>query len=208
MQKFEHLNAVAAPLLRANIDTDAIIPSREMKGTGKAGLAGGLFANWRYSDPIARTENPEFVLNIAPYRGAPVLLALENFGCGSSREHAVWALAEYGVRVVIAPSFGAIFYNNCIRNGILPVVLPADAITDLAAYAGAEDHEKTLSIDLESQRVANLRTSYAFTILPTDKHILLEGLDGIDIALQYEATLASFEAQDASLRPWAALTRN
>src|SRR5438132_13876762 len=117
MEKFVHLTAVAAPLMRVNIDTDVIIPSREIKGVSKVGLSGGMFANWRYADPAKRVENPDFVLNREPTRHAQILIAGANFGCGSSREHAVWAMAEYGFRAVIAPSFGAIYYSNCVRNG-------------------------------------------------------------------------------------------
>ena len=123
MEKFTTLTAIAAPLLRINIDTDAIIPSREMKRVSKDGLAEGLFAGWRYQTPGSREENPDFILNQAPYRQARILLSGINFGCGSSREHAVWALHEWGIRAVIAPSFGSIFQGNCVRNGIVPVVL-------------------------------------------------------------------------------------
>ena len=123
MEKFERLTAVAAPLLYVNIDTDAIIPSREMRSGKKTGLAAGLFAGWRYTQIGSRDPNPQFVLNRPEYIDARILLAGENFGCGSSREHAVWALREYGFRALIAPSFSPIFYNNCVRNGIVPIRL-------------------------------------------------------------------------------------
>ena len=132
MLKFDVLTAVAAPLLRANVDTDAIIPSREMKSVSKTGLAAGLFAGWRYTQIGGREPDPDFVLNQPAYAGAQVLLAGENFGCGSSREHAVWALLEFGIRAIIAPSFAPIFRMNCVRNGILPVCLPAATIAALA----------------------------------------------------------------------------
>ena len=207
MEKFLQLKAVAAPLLRANIDTDAIIPSREMKGVGKDGLSAGLFANWRYTDPVKRIENPDFVLNQEPYRGARILLARGNFGCGSSREHAVWALAEYGVRAVIAPSFGAIFYNNCVRNGILPVVLEEPLVNELAAQVQAAPRTNLLDVDLPAQRVMTPRgEAYPFAISAGDKSILMGGLDSIDITLQNRAEIDGFETRDRSMRPWAYLT--
>ena len=132
MLKFDVLTAVAAPLLRANVDTDAIIPSREMKTVSKTGLAAGLFAGWRYTQIGGREPDSDFVLNQPAYAGAQVLLAGENFGCGSSSEHAVWALLEFGIRAIAAPSFAPIFRMNCVRNGILPVCLPAATIAALA----------------------------------------------------------------------------
>src|SRR5690349_14377340 len=146
MDKFTTLTAVAAPLMRVNIDTDVIIPSKEMKGVTKTGLSVGMFANWRYSDPVNRVENPDFVLNKEPTRHAKILLAGANFGCGSSREHAVWAMAEYGFRAVIAPSFGAIYYGNCVVNGILPVVLPDTAVEALAAWVEADPAKNLITI--------------------------------------------------------------
>ena len=137
MLKFDVLTAVAAPLLRANVDTDAIIPSREMKSVSKTGLAAGLFAGWRYTQIGGREPDPDFVLNQPDYAGAQVLLAGENFGCGSSREHAAWALLEFGIRAIVAPSFSPIFRMNCVRNGMLPVCLPAATI---AALAGVRRH--------------------------------------------------------------------
>lgn len=132
MEKFTRLTAIAAPLLRINIDTDAIIPSREMKRVSKLGLSEGLFAGWRYQSPGSRAENPDFILNREPYRKAQILLSGLNFGCGSSREHAVWALHEWGIRAIIAPSFGSIFQGNCVRNGIVPVILDNAVIETLA----------------------------------------------------------------------------
>ena len=184
------LTAMVAPLLRDNVDTDAIIPSREMKSTGKTGLADGLFAPWRYSDAAARTENPAFVLNQPEYAQAQILASGANFGCGSSREHAVWALAEYGIRCVIAESFAPIFYNNCIRNGLLPIVLPNEAI---AALAGT-----TVTVDLTAQTV----TGHDFEIEAEAKTILIEGLDAIDLTLKHRDAIAAWQAADRTKRPW------
>ena len=133
MEPFTDLTAVAAPLIRANVDTDAIIPSREMKSVSKSGLADGLFAGWRYREIGGRDPDPAFVLNRPEYAGARILLGGENFGCGSSREHAVWALVEFGIRAIVAPSFSPIFYGKCVRNGLLPIRLPAEVIATLAA---------------------------------------------------------------------------
>jgi len=199
MEKFTTLSGPAAPLLRVNVDTDAIIPSREMKKVSKQGLGEGLFANWRYLDVAARTENPEFVLNQAPYRHAPILISGANFGCGSSREHAVWALHEWGIRCVIAPSFGAIFRGNCIRNGILPVTLAEEAVRHLAQTKGA------VTVDLEAQMVsADAGKSFSFEIDPSDKVMLLEGLDSIGVTLKFAGDIDRFETADRAQRPWLA----
>ena len=146
MEAFVRIEGIAAPLHRPNIDTDAIVPSREITSPGREGYGEKLFAPWRYLGPDRR-ENPDFVLNRVPFRAAPILIAGDNFGCGSSREMAVWALRQFGIRVVVAPSFGAIFRSNCLRNGILPVVLPAATVTGLAARAEAGD--LVLAVDLE-----------------------------------------------------------
>lgn len=202
MEKFIRLEGPAAPLMRANIDTDAIIPSREMKRVSKTGLGEGLFANWRYSDVAARVENPDFVLNQPAWRGAPILLAGGNFGCGSSREHAVWALAEYGVRCVIAPSFGAIFQGNCVRNGILPVALPEDRVQALAALAEARPGHR-LAVDLETRKVSAVGFgTMAFDIAPADREMLLEGLDPIGVTLKRRDQIDGFEAAYREARPW------
>ncbi len=147
MEAFVRIEGIAAPLHRPNIDTDAIIPSREITSPGREGYGEKLFAPWRYLGPDRR-ENPDFVLNRAPFRAAPILIAGENFGCGSSREMAAWALRQFGIRVVVAPSFGAIFRSNCLRNGILPVALPAATVAALAARAEAGD--LVLAVDLGS----------------------------------------------------------
>lgn len=198
MTPFTTLTAIAAPLLRDNIDTDAIIPSREMKSVSKTGLADGLFAGWRYTAIGEREPDPAFVLNRPEFAGAQIILAGDNFGCGSSREHAVWALHEYGIRAVIAPSFSPIFRSNCIRNGLLPVVLPSDAI---AAFAEVADHR--LSIDLPSQAIrAADGLSYAFEIDAEAKEMLLDGLDAIDLTLKKREAIAAWSARDRTMRPW------
>lgn len=203
MDKFTTLDAIAAPLLRINIDTDVIIPSREMKRVSKAGLSDGMFANWRYTEPGGREENPEFVLNQEPYRQAQILLAGDNFGCGSSREHAVWALAEWGIRAIIAPGFGNIFYGNCVRNGILPVVLDNDVVTDLADQVVADPAANTVQIDLPARTVrAPDGTEHGFAIAPADQEMLLEGLDAIAVTLRNAAAIDAFEQRDRTLRPW------
>jgi len=201
MEKFTRLSAIAAPLVRPNIDTDAIIPSREMKAVSKTGLSGGLFANWRYSDVDARIENPDFVLNRAPFRDAPILLTGPNFGCGSSREHAVWALHEYGVRVILAPSFGAIFQGNCIRNGLLPVVLAQETVEALAALADIDP--RPLTVDLMDQVVVGPDgVRHAFEIAPADRMMLLEGLDAVGLTLTRFDAIRTFETAHKRARPW------
>jgi 3-isopropylmalate/(R)-2-methylmalate dehydratase small subunit len=202
MEKFVHLKAVAAPLLRVNIDTDVIIPSREMKGVSKTGLSVGMFANWRYTDVVNRVANPEFVLNQPAYAKAQILLSGSNFGCGSSREHAVWAMKEWGFRAVIAPSFGAIYYGNCIRNGILPVVLTDDAVRVIAAWVEQAPQANLVEIDLPSQKVLAADGSHVFSIGESDKLMLLEGLDPIGVTLKRDDAIQAFEAKDRSARPW------
>jgi len=202
MEKFVHLKAIAAPILRVNIDTDVIIPSREMKGVSKVGLAVGMFANWRYSDPAARVADPDFVLNRPPYTKAQILLAGDNFGCGSSREHAVWAMKEWGFRAVIAPSFGAIYYGNCVRNGILPVVLVDDDIRAIAAWVEQDPAANQVEIDLPAQSVTAAGKSFSFKIGDSDKEMLVEGLDPIGATLKKDDQIKAFEAKDRTRRPW------
>ncbi len=203
MEKFTKLRAVAAPLLRANIDTDAIIPSREMKAVSKTGLADGLFAGWRYRTIGGRDPNPDFVLNQPAYAGTRILLGGENFGCGSSREHAVWALFEFGIRAVVAPSFSPIFYGNCIRNGIVPVRLPADQIATIAAQVESDPPTQRVTVDLErSLVVAPDGSEHAFEIEPEAREMLLEGLDAIDLTLRSRAAIDAFLVRDRRLRPW------
>ena len=195
MTPFTRLTSVAAPLIRDNVDTDAIIPSREMTSTGKTGLADGLFAPWRYTDAVARTPNPEFVLNRPEFAAAQILLSAKNFGCGSSREHAVWALLEYGIRSVVAESFAPIFFNNCVRNGLLPVALKAETIGTLAG--------QMVEIDLSEQTIAGHR----FMIDAEAKTMLLKGLDAIDLTLEHRDAIAAWQARDRAARPWIYLER-
>lgn len=178
---------IAAPFIRDNIDTDQIIPSREMKSVSKTGLSGGLFAGQRYLN--GRTINPEFVLNQTDFKEATILLSGKNFGCGSSREHAVWALKEYGFQAIIAESFGEIFYNNCIRNGILAIQLSSDQI---------KGFERELFIDLAAQTVNNVH----FEIPIGDKNMLLRGLDPIAMTLEDDAYITAHFKKDADKRPW------
>lgn len=203
MEKFTTLTAIAIPLLRINVDTDAIIPSREMRRVSKTGLGDGLFAGWRYTEPGSRIENPEFILNREPYRRGQILLSGDNFGCGSSREHAVWALAEWGIRAVIAPSFGAIFYGNCVRNGILPVVLPEERVKALAAGVEQNPEDNRISIDLQQCTVtAGDGQVDRFDISPADREMLMEGLDAIAVTMRRDDEILAFQARDRLRRPW------
>ena len=203
MTPFTTHTGIAAPLRRINIDTDAIIPSREMKTVGKRGLAPGLFAGWRYLD-AQRTPNPEFVLNQPAYAGTSILLGGANFGCGSSREHAVWALAEYGIRCIIAPSFGSIFQGNCVRNGVLPVVLDDAAVAALAEQVSKNPQRHPICVDLRERRVSlGDAISYAFDIAAGPRQMLLEGLDGIGLTLKHADEITAFIAADQQRRPWA-----
>lgn len=188
MTPFKTHTGTAAPLIRDNIDTDQIIPSREMKSVSKTGLSDGMFAGQRYLND--RIENPDFVLNQEIHRGASILLSGKNFGCGSSREHAVWALKEYGFKAIIAESFGEIFYNNCVRNGILCVSLDSMAIAALGDI---------VTIDLLRQRVDDI----PFEMPLGDQKMLVEGLDGIDLTLQNESEIIAHFAHDRVIRPWA-----
>ena len=202
MEPFRALRAVAAPILRANVDTDAIIPSREMKSVSKTGLAEGLFAGWRYTTIGGRDPNPDFVLNQPAYTGTKILLGGENFGCGSSREHAVWALHEYGIRVVIAPSFSPIFRGNCVRNGIVPVTLPSAQIAALAEFVAVDPAARQLEVDLEAQEVRAGDSIHRFELESEAREMLLEGLDGIDLTLKHRADIDAFVARDRVQRPW------
>lgn len=202
MDPFRSLRAVAAPILRANVDTDAIIPSREMKSVSKTGLADGLFAGWRYTAIGGREPNPEFVLNQPAYAGTKILLGGENFGCGSSREHAVWALHEYGIRVVIAPSFSPIFRGNCVRNGIVPVTLAAEEVAKLAEFVMADPSVHQLEVDLETCEVRAGANIQRFELESEAREMLLEGLDGIDLTLKHRADIDAFVARDRLQRPW------
>ncbi|RYG14160.1 MAG: 3-isopropylmalate dehydratase small subunit [Burkholderiales bacterium] len=203
MEKFESLTAIAAPLLRDNIDTDAIIPSREMISAAPEVLAKGLFAGWRYREVGGREPDESFVLNDPLYRDAQILLGGENFGCGSSREHAVWALRGYGFRAVVASSFAAIFFNNCVRNGVVPVQLPAEAIAALARKVALDPRNRRLTVDLRAQQVAvHDGEAYGFSIEAYARQMLLAGLDEIDLTLTREAEIGSFLVRDRLQRPW------
>lgn len=203
MKKFTVLTAIAAPIMRINIDTDVIIPSREMKRVSKEGLSDGMFANWRYTEPGGREENPDFVLNQEAYRQAEILLSGDNFGCGSSREHAVWALAEWGIRAIITPGFGNIFYGNCVRNGILPVILPNEVVENIAAQVEADPANNKVTVDLTSCTViAPDGSIHTFDIAPADQEMLLEGLDGIAITMRRDDDILAFQARDRRRRPW------
>ena len=204
MRPFTTLTAVAAPLLRDNIDTDAIIPSREMTSVSKTGLADGLFAGWRYIGNVGRMRDPTFVLNRPDYADTGILLTGGNFGCGSSREHAAWALAEYGIRAILAPSFNPIFHGNCVRNGVVPAILPPKAISELAESIADDPQTLRITIDLPSQIVSGpgART-YAFPISDEAKEMLIGGLDAVELTMKRHADIAAFIARDRIARGWA-----
>ena len=194
---------IAAPLLQPNIDTDAIIPSREIRRVSKEGLGEALFAGWRYRSAESREAQAGFILNEASYRKASILLAGDNFGCGSSREHAVWALKGYGFRVILAPSFGSIFFNNCALNGILAIELAEDAIARLAEWVAADPESNRLEINLEGQRIRwREGEEMRFEVEPARRSLLLDGTDSIAATLRMEADIAAFEDQDRLRRPW------
>ncbi len=209
MEKFTTLEGIVAGIDRANIDTDAIIPKQYLKSIKRAGFGVNLFDDWRYLDPgepgqdhSARRRNPDFVLNRSPYDQARILLARENFACGSSREHAVWALMDFGIRAVIAPSFADIFYNNSFKNGLLPVALPADQVEQLFAELARHEGYR-LAIDLETQRVRTPDGSeMAFEIDAFRKYCLLNGFDDIGLTMQHADAIRAFEAQYYERLPW------
>lgn len=206
MEAFKSLTAVAAPIVRANVDTDIIIPSREMKSVSKTGLSAGLFAGWRYVAIGSREPNPEFVLNRPEYAAARIVLGGENFGCGSSREHAVWALHEYGFRSVIAPSFSPIFFGNCVRNGIVPVRLPLPIVQSIATWVERDPAVNLVTVDLECSVVRAAGQSHAFELDPESRDMLLEGLDAIALTLKQRAAIEEFWRRDRLARPWIYLT--
>ncbi|GEK72504.1 MULTISPECIES: 3-isopropylmalate dehydratase small subunit [Halomonas] len=209
MQKFERLQGLVAPLDRANVDTDLIIPKQFLKSIQRTGFGVNLFDELRYLDEgqpgqdcSQRPLNPDFVLNQPRYKGASVLLARQNFGCGSSREHAPWALADFGFRAVIAPSFADIFYNNAFKNGILLIKLPEEQVDRLFRETEAEEGYR-LDVDLESQRIITPSGEVLeFEVDAFRKHCLLEGLDDIGITLQDEDAIRAFEQQHRAARPW------
>ena len=200
MEKFTTLTGVAAPMPIINIDTDMIIPKQYLKTIKRTGLGTALFSEMRYRED--GTENPDFVLNKPAYRGAKVIIAGDNFGCGSSREHAPWALLDFGIRCVISTSFADIFYNNCFKNGILPLVVKPEELALLLddAERGAN---ATLTIDLEAQTIQGPDGgTLHFDIDPARKHVLLEGLDDIATTLRNETRIGGFEDKMAAERPW------
>jgi 3-isopropylmalate/(R)-2-methylmalate dehydratase small subunit len=212
MEPFRTLTGLVAPLDRANVDTDAIIPKQFLKSIKRSGFGPNLFDAWRYldrgepgADNSKRPPNPDFVLNEPRYRGAQILLARRNFGCGSSREHAPWALLDYGFRALIAPSFADIFYNNCFKNGLLPIVLSMHEVDRLfnetAAFPGFR-----LTIDLERQTVATVdgNAVFGFEIEPFRKHCLVNGLDDIGLTLAHADQIRAFEAKHLADHPWLA----
>ncbi len=209
-QAFVQHQGIAAPLSEAgalygNVNTDAIIPSREMRQVSKTSLAEGLFANWRYLSPDSRQPDTAFVLNQAPFCEASILLAGENFGCGSSREQAVWALAEFGFRAIIAPSFGAIFHRNCFANGLLPVSLPAPSVEQIAKWVTQRPAEHRPFIDLDRQEVLAANERLAFETPPAARLRLLQGLDHIELTLKQGEEINRFEAEHFARVPWLVL---
>lgn len=208
MNAFDRHSGICAPIRIDNVDTDQIIPSREMKHVSKHGLGEGLFANWRYRyEGHTRTgANEEFVLNQPAYAGATILLSGRNFGCGSSREHAVWALHDFGIKVIIAESFGRIFMNNCARNGLLAIELPAAEIDRLQQQTNASPQTRTVLVDLTECRVhAPDGDVFEFTVSESDRHMLLSGLDYIDYTLKFASDIERFVVADRRRRPWAYL---
>lgn len=202
---FHQLVGVAAPLMKDNIDTDQIIPSREMNKVSESGLAEGLFAGWRYKKVGARELDSDFVLNQPDYNRASILLAGENFGCGSSREHAVWAIREYGLRVIIAPSFGEIFYANCFLNGVLAIRLPRNSVLRLISLTQPDPQKYQLHVDLPNQKIFIKNTdkaSMSFDIDAYPKKLLTEGLDPIGLTLASGDQIAQFLDTDRMRRPW------
>jgi 3-isopropylmalate/(R)-2-methylmalate dehydratase small subunit len=200
MEKFVKLTGVAAPLPVVNVDTDMIIPKDYLKTIKRTGLGQGLFAEARYHED--GTENPDFMLNKPAYRNAKILVAGDNFGCGSSREHAPWALLDFGIRCVISTSFADIFYNNCFKNGILPIVVSHDDLDKLMDDA-SRGSNAVLTVDLEAQEITGPDGgSIHFDIDPARRHILLEGLDDIASTLKSESMIGSFEQKTTAQRPW------
>jgi 3-isopropylmalate/(R)-2-methylmalate dehydratase small subunit len=201
MEKFDTLTAMAAPLPIINVDTDMIIPKDYLKTIKRTGLGSGLFAEMRYAED--GSDNPEFVLNKSAYSDAQILVAGDNFGCGSSREHAPWALLDFGIRCVISTSFADIFYNNCFKNGILPITVSQEELDQLMddAERGANS---TLSVDLESQTIKGPDGgTITFEIDAARKHRLLNGIDDIGETLEKSDDISAFEAKNADARPWA-----
>ena len=208
MEKFTVFNGVVCPLDRSNVDTDAIIPKQFLKSIKRTGFGPNLFDEWRYldhgepgMDNSKRPLNPDFVLNDPRYAGAQILLARENFGCGSSREHAPWALEDYGFKVIIAPSFADIFFNNSFKNGLLPIVLDAQTVDGLFAKANGPEALK-IEVDLGAQELRVGDETISFDVDPFRKHCLLEGLDDIGLTLQHMDDIKTYEEKAKQNTPW------
>lgn len=209
MEPFTKFDGLVAPLDRSNVDTDAIIPKQFLKSTQRAGFGPYLFDDWRYEDTgepgmdcSTRPLNMDFVLNQSRYEGASIMLARENFGCGSSREHAPWALLDYGFRVVIAPSFADIFFSNCFKNGILPIVLDAAIVEELFQAAEAKEGY-SINVDLPAQKLTTPDgNEIAFEVDGFRKHCLVEGLDDIDLTLQHVDEIRAYETKRREQTPW------
>lgn len=204
LEQFVRVTGTAVPIMRINIDTDQIAPSRELIRTRKEGFEHGLFSSWRYTDPDKRIENPDFILNREPWRHAKILISDRNFGCGSSREAAAALIRGFGFRAVIAPSFGGIFYNNCFRNGVVPVELPDERVHELAARIEAGGGHDEMTVDLESCEVTDPdgRTD-GFQVPANGRQMLLEGQDEIDLTLRRAAEIEAFRSNDRARRGWA-----
>ncbi|WP_158120032.1 3-isopropylmalate dehydratase small subunit [Vibrio metoecus] len=194
MSGFQQHTGLVVPLDAANVDTDAIIPKQFLQKVNRTGFGKHLFHDWRFLDDAGEKANPEFVMNQPRYQGASILLARENFGCGSSREHAPWALADYGIRVMIAPSFADIFYGNSINNQMVPVRLTEQEVDELFSYVH-DTEGATITVDLEALSVTANGKTYRFEIDDFRRHCLLNGLDNIGLTLQHEAKIAEYEAK-------------
>ena len=202
MNPVKIISGIAAPFLRINVDTDAIIPSREMKAVSKKGLSEGLFSEWRYTSVSERKPNDDFILNKSPYNQSVILLTGDNFGCGSSREHAVWALQEWGIKAIIGTSFGSIFYGNCIRNGLLPIELRSDDLQRLIDYVEGDPKSNQIVIDLETLSINFGSSEIVFDFDKKYQTLLLEGLDEIQQTQKLNSKISSFEEKHRKLNPW------
>ena len=202
MNPVKIISGIAAPLLRVNVDTDAIIPSREIKAVSKKGLSEGLFSEWRYTSISGRKPNDQFVLNRKPYNRSAMLLTGDNFGCGSSREHAVWALQEWGIKALIGTTFGSIFYGNCIRNGLLPIKLSSNDIQKLIDYVEKDPASNQIVIDLEKLSINFGSSEIVFAFDKKYQTLLLEGLDEIQQTLKLDNEISSFEEKHLERNPW------
>ena len=206
MNKFKTFKSVAIPLIRNNIDTDAIIPKQYLKAVSRQGFGNFLFDDWRYKDPgdldveiSKRKKNDDFILNKKDYEKAQIIISGKNFGCGSSREHAVWALSDFGIKSIIAISFADIFYNNCFKNGLLPVILKKEEIEEIKTYVGSLS---LIEINLENQLVNCADKSYEFEIDPSRKFNLINGIDDISKTLEYQNDIISYENKRKKNKPW------